>query len=154
MANPHPIINVKDQFKKGNPGGPGAPRKRPQSEANEERLRLELPEDVRCMLKLWKHATYADAIALQLSRKAIKGDVLAAKELRESVEGRSVQRVEVGTAGSSDCELRVIWEPALVRPLTKKDIEVREQLGLPCRVEQPIDVKPELPASDEEPSES
>lgn len=105
------------------PRSPGAPRKRPQSEANDDLLRMTLPEDwrkaintvkvdgVRKPVELLKPgATFADAIAVGLGKKAIAGDATCAKELRESVEGRSVQRIEMSAPEDRGFEVRVTFE--------------------------------------------
>jgi len=47
MANPNGNPANLKPFLPGNPGGPGRPRKRPQSEANEDLLRMEIPEEWR-----------------------------------------------------------------------------------------------------------
>ena len=128
MANPHPRIDqiVATQFKPGNPGGPGGKRKRPMSEANDDLLRLEIPAEmldslnmavvhgVKKNMKILKPgATWADAIAYGLVKKALLGEVPAAKELRESVEGKSTQRIELISHEDRQVELSVVFEQAI-----------------------------------------
>lgn len=106
----------------------GRPRKRPQSEANEELLRSEIPEVMRLSMNkgmgkevLKKGACWADAIAYGLARKAVAGDSAAAKELRESVEGKSVQRVELTSPEDKGFEVKVTFEmPAKARTIEEK----------------------------------
>ena len=100
----------------GNPGGRS--RKRPQSEANEDLLRSEIPPMMLAAMNkngriLRAHATWADAIALGLGRKAVAGDSACAKELRESVEGKSVQRIELGAPGAAGFRVNVKFEVPL-----------------------------------------
>lgn len=115
------------------PLSPGRPRKRPQSEANDDLLRMEIPESMLRQLNtvmqngravqmqiLKAGATWADAIAYGLAKKAVMGDATAAKELRESVEGKSVQRVELTSPEDKGFEVKVTFElPAAQRQVEK-----------------------------------
>jgi hypothetical protein len=85
------------------PISPGRPRKRPLSEAYEDWLREIIPAtkvaELRAEgIKLKAGATNADMVALAQGRQAIKGNVNAAKELREAVEGKATQRIELAHA--------------------------------------------------------
>jgi hypothetical protein len=108
---------IANRFKVGNPGGPGRPKKRPQTEANESVLNAQVPEPIWRALKafgLKKDATWAEAIALSLAHQAVvKGNVLASKELRESVEGRSVQRHELLSHEDKKVTISVEYESAV-----------------------------------------
>ena len=104
--NPASLENLKP-FEKGNPGGPGRPRKRPVSEAYDDHVRELLPTEVRVAMKLKPGATWADAIAVGLARKAVAGDVGAAKEIREAVEGKATQRIELVSPEDRGFEVRV-----------------------------------------------
>src|SRR5262249_13133594 len=102
MANPNPRTDhlKATRFKPGHPGLGGRPRKRPQSEAHEEFLRSPLLPVMRLKfqnagLKIPANATNADGISIALGLRALRGDVNAGKELRESVEGKSKIRVEL-----------------------------------------------------------
>jgi hypothetical protein len=133
MPTEKQLANLRPPWKPGeHVPGAGRPRKRPQSEANDERLREVLPEPMRVALNkmsiggaplrselLKKGATWADAIALGLSKKALQGDSFAAKELRESVEGKSVQRFELGAPEDRGFSVSVSFEP-LPEKLQKK----------------------------------
>lgn len=126
MPNPNgppPEARIPHQFQIGNPGGPGRPRKRPQSEANDDLLRMEIPDQMLRQLNtimvaghattmqiLKKGATWADAIAYGLAKKAVQGDATCAKELRESVEGKSVQRIELQSPEDRGFEVRVTFD--------------------------------------------
>jgi hypothetical protein len=84
------------QWQPGQSGNPhGRPRKRPISEAYEDRAQMTLDEDLCRALKLAKGSTYADAAALAVFRAAIKGRPDAARELREAIEGKQSQRLEL-----------------------------------------------------------
>jgi hypothetical protein len=122
------------QFKAGepsaNPGG--RPRKRIMSQAYENFLAQLCEPAVRLALKLPANATYADAVATGLGRRAMRGDAAAAKELREAIEGKATQRIEI--AGENQLELVVRFEPPIgLRP---KKIEKSAASNL-------IDVEPE-----------
>jgi hypothetical protein len=134
---------VASQFKTGNPGGPGRPRRTPLSDAYREILASEFPKDLARKMGLRIGSTWLDAIATQAARTALKlteGGTSARKEIREAIEGRAKQRIEFGEAGSSPCEFYIVYAPDKpnVKPLPES--------------EPAIDVAPELP--DSEPSES
>jgi hypothetical protein len=106
------------RFKVGNPGGPGAPRKRPQSEANEAMLRRVMPEKVRNSMNaglnepyLQKGSSNADGVSFALLKRAWTGDANAARELRESVEGKSVARHEISGPDNRKWVVEVCYEP-------------------------------------------
>ena len=46
------------------------------------------PEVERKKLGLWKGATWGDAIALQLFKFTLRGNVVAAREIREGIDGK------------------------------------------------------------------
>jgi hypothetical protein len=81
------------------------------TEAYDNWLRSECPADIRAVLKLGKDATMADAVAHGLGRRALRGDYNAARELREAVEGRSMQRVELMGADNT-ITVEVEWAEA------------------------------------------
>jgi hypothetical protein len=118
---------------RGNPGG--RPPKRPQSEANDALLRMPASAEVVVALRefgLKPGATVADVVAVCLYREALKGNVQAAKELRESVEGKSVARVELLTQEEKTIELAVVFDnvPDSVRdrllPASQRVIDVED----------------------------
>jgi hypothetical protein len=54
-----------------------------------------LPERWRKQLGLWNHATWFDAVAASMFRAAVRGDVAAAREIREAIEGKAPLHVEL-----------------------------------------------------------
>jgi Family of unknown function (DUF5681) len=130
------------RFKPGQSGNPlGRPRKRPQSEANDERLRSLLDNATRIKMGLPVGATQADGISWMLVEKAKRGDVFAAKELRESVEGKSVQRHELGGPTETGWKVSVEYEP-LGEETIRRVEEYQRRLDAKALPE-PIDVAPE-----------
>jgi hypothetical protein len=55
-----------------------------------------LPEHWRKKLDLWPGATWFDGIAASIIRAAVRGDVAAAREIREATEGKAPLHVELG----------------------------------------------------------
>jgi Family of unknown function (DUF5681) len=108
-----PADRIKDfRFQPGVSGNPkGRPRKRPVTESHEDRLRSPLEAETRRKMKLPEGATQADAISWMLVEKAKRGDVAAAKELRESVEGKSVMRHEISSPSNRAWVVEVCYEP-------------------------------------------
>lgn len=82
------------QFKVGNPGGPGGPRKEPITDEYRRLLGMRLPEALREQLKLPKGATYLTALALRQMQAALKPDTAAAREVTDRVQGRATARIE------------------------------------------------------------
>ncbi len=97
MANPKGNPQNLIPFKPGQSGNPsGRPKRRPISDAYEAVADLPLPEELRAKLKLPKGAKYRDAVALRQFQMAIlKGNAPSAKEIREAIEGKATQRVEL-----------------------------------------------------------
>jgi hypothetical protein len=76
-------------FKPGQSGNPGGrPKKKPLTEAYGRILKRRVPADLVRKLGLKGHPTYAEMIAISLTREAVKGKVQAASELADRVEGR------------------------------------------------------------------
>src|SRR5690349_2195648 len=96
-------------YKPGQSGNPaGRPRKRPLSEAYDNLLRELLPEQERKALKLPVGTTWAEAIASSRARHALtRAGVESARELREAVEGRATQRVELSPTSDNGVEFVV-----------------------------------------------
>lgn len=78
----------------GNPSG--RPKTKPITDRYHRIVETDLPDDVRRALGLPSGATFGDAIALAQARQAIKGETAAAKEMREAIEGRSMEQLDVG----------------------------------------------------------
>jgi hypothetical protein len=113
---------VQTRFKPGVSGNPtGRPRKRPASEAYDDLLRMEIPDKMRHAMNqslgdpppLKKGATWADAMALGVMKRALTGDAAAAKELREGVEGKSTQRIELAPPEDRTTTLTITFAPAI-----------------------------------------
>lgn len=109
------------------PRSPGRPRKRPQSEAYEEWLRTEIPPHKVAAFRaegiiLKKGATNADMVAMAMGKEAIKGNVNAAKEMRESVEGKATQRIEMSHADGRAPEFVVMY----ATPIPGEDLDTEE----------------------------
>jgi hypothetical protein len=143
---------VNTRFQPGHAPLPGAgrPRNRPQSEASDDFLRMEIPEPWRKAMNkvtvdgrpttveiLKPGATFADAIAYGLGKKAMTGDAVAAKELREAVEGKATQRFEFTPTDSGIAQFAVVYA---------NGIPGKE---LPPDESKVIDVVPEKPDGEE-----
>ena len=101
MANPkgNPQ-NLRPPWPKGVSGNPaGGPKRRPFSDRYAIMAEQPLPDDLRRKLHLDKGATWGDAVSYRLFVAAFKGQPTAARELREAVEGRAAQRIELTGAG-------------------------------------------------------
>ena len=70
----------------GNPGG--RPKKKPLTDAYAAILDKTVPPDMAIKLKLPESATYAEVIAMALAVAAVNGEVKAAAELADRVEGK------------------------------------------------------------------
>src|SRR2546423_1749008 len=145
MPSEASLANLKP-YRAGESGNPGGrPRKRPQSEASDDLLRSTIPEVLRTSMNkgmgndvLKKGATWADAIAYGLARKAIAGDAAAAKELADRVEGKPTQRIELTRTEDCTPEFVVVYATQIPGART---IDVKPEKELP----------PGAPADDETP---
>jgi hypothetical protein len=61
-------------------------------------------------VKLEAGATNFDLVALILAQRALGGDVDAAKELREAVEGKRAQRIELCSSPERSFEVKVSYK--------------------------------------------
>jgi hypothetical protein len=77
----------------GNPGG--GRKKRPITDTLLHVGALPIPERWRKKLSLWAGATWFDGVAMAMFQEAAKGDPAAAKEIREAIEGKAPQRIEL-----------------------------------------------------------
>jgi hypothetical protein len=77
----------------GNPGG--RPKKRPISDRYHEFAEQVLEERTRIALGLPKGATNGDALTIQQFRAGFKSNTPAAREIREAIEGKATQRLEI-----------------------------------------------------------
>jgi hypothetical protein len=84
------------RFQPGQSGNlSGRPKKRAISDRYEIMAEQPLPKKERSDLGLRKGATYGDAIAHAQFHSAIEGKTEAAREIREAIEGKATQRVEL-----------------------------------------------------------
>jgi hypothetical protein len=102
--------------------GAGRPRKRPLTEAHDDLVRQELPPKFRRALiaagaQLPRNATWADAIAFSMARKALSGDVAAAKEIGDRIEGKPPQRIELSRSEERAPELVVVYAAGMPEEL-------------------------------------
>jgi hypothetical protein len=78
------------RFKPGQSGNPGGrPKKTPLADACRELLNKPAPDDP-------SGRSYAEAIAERLARKALAGDISAAREIADRAEGKARQAMELG----------------------------------------------------------
>ena len=89
------------------PKSPGRPPKRPVSAAYEAWLRMPIDSERLAKFKadgitFRKGATNADVMAFSMGQKAIRGDVAAAKEIREGVQGKAPQEITVNSDRQSE----------------------------------------------------
>ena len=99
-------------WKPGQTGNPnGRPRKKPITDRYREAIEEELPDEDREALGLPRGATIGDAIAKKMARRAAFDEVRAvesAREIRESIEGRAPQSIDVNEA--RDIQIHVSYE--------------------------------------------
>ena len=96
MANPKGNPKNLKPWKPGQSGNPGGrPKKRPITDCYDALLDKPLPDELVRLLKVKKGTTYGEAIALGQAISAIKGKAESAREIREALEGKTTQRVEV-----------------------------------------------------------
>ena len=100
-----------------NTNASGSSKDLPISGLYSDLARRVLPEELRTELHMSHGATYGDALAKALFDAAIKGNVLASREIRESVEGKASQRRIA--EGPQKFELLVNYEPPLLAMVPK-----------------------------------
>ncbi|HKS94953.1 MAG TPA: hypothetical protein VJV74_02345 [Terriglobia bacterium] len=105
-------------WKKGcpSPNPTGRPHKRPISDRYAMVLEMKLPPDLVKRLtaagvELPRSATIGDAIAYMQARIALK-NTDAAKEIREAIEGKAPQRMEIASLVRNDINITVRFESA------------------------------------------
>src|SRR5437773_9185132 len=96
MANGQGNPQTLKPWKPGQSGNPGGrPKKRPITDCYGALLNQSLPDELVRLLRVKKGTTYGEAIALGQAVSAIKGKAESAREIREALEGKTAQRVEV-----------------------------------------------------------
>ena len=102
----------------GNPGG--RPKKLPITDRLREICETPLPED-RCRKEgLKPGSTWGELIALRMFEAAAEGNVRAATEIREAIEGKAGQRLETSGTEKREVEIHVVYDQE------KRDRSVRE----------------------------
>lgn len=102
------------RFQPGQSGNPdGRPRYAALSAAYRHQLACRLDGETARALKLSHDSTVAEAIAVVLSRCALAGDVNAAREMCNRVEGQAPQFLGIATAARPKTEvtIRVVTDP-------------------------------------------
>jgi len=89
----------------GNPGG--GRKKRPITNALLHIGAQTLPERWRKRLGLLAGATWFEGIAMAMYQEAAKGNPAAAKEIREAIEGKAPQRIELNADVDLDLGLKL-----------------------------------------------
>ena len=130
MANPKSLANL-TPFKAGaewTGNRKGRPPKRPITDRLREWAERPLDAKTRKRFKLPATTlTYGDALALIQFQESFKGRTMAAKEIREAIEGKATSRIEV--IGSDTDE-----QPNLAMTIAKiREFYGLEEPKLPCR---------------------
>lgn len=124
MANPkgNPQYLTAPRFKKGQSGNPGGkPKKRPITDEYANLADQPLPEKLRQQLqtklgvKLAPGTTFSQSVAIRryleaMGYKMETGGTKAAKEIRESMEGKAPQRIEITQAPKTEIRIRVKFD--------------------------------------------
>jgi len=96
MAGKGRVENLRPPWKPGESGNPsGRPKNRPISDLYAEFAERPVPEKLRRALGLAKGATFAEAQTMSLFIAACNGDVRAAHEIREGIEGKANVRSNI-----------------------------------------------------------
>ena len=124
--------NLRPAWRKGepSPNPSGRPKRLPISDTYESLADEPIPDSVRKILKqngvtLEPGMTFAQALAMRIWMRALSGDQTAAKELRESMEGKSAQR-SAPPVSSDPANIRVTYD----REVEDDASEVKSKLCL------------------------
>jgi hypothetical protein len=121
MAGKGRIQNLRPPWKPGESGNPsGRPKKRPISNLYAEFAERPVPEKLRRKLGLGVGATFAEAQTVSLFTAASNGNVQAAREIREGIEGKASERPTLGDV--NDVVIRIVEERRGKKPEASQDI--------------------------------
>ncbi len=91
------------KWKPGQSGNPsGRPKRRPISDAYLALADCQIPRKLAKKLGLKKGSTWRDTVAHAILEEAAKGNVRAATEVREAIEGKATQRIELSGEGAEN----------------------------------------------------
>ncbi len=130
MANPKGRPQNLKPWKPGQSGNPGGrPQKRPITEGYEQFANEKLPEDVCKKLGLKAGSTYAQGAARAQFIKALQGETKAVAEIREAIEGKATQRIEI----DGDQRMTLAGDPGAplkvnLKTLTDDELKVYESI--------------------------
>ena len=120
MAGRGRIQNLRPPWKPGESGNPsGRPKKRPISDLYAEFAERPVPEKLRRALGLAKGATFAEAQTVSLFTAASNGNVQAAREIREGIEGKASERPRLGEI--DEVVFRIVEERRGKKPEASQD---------------------------------
>jgi hypothetical protein len=106
---------------KWKPGQSGNPSGRPKKSTDAKRLsdayRIQLQEQ--CTAEGLEHLTWAEAIAVGMAQAAARGETTAAKELRETTEGKTPENIRIGDPEGKPLE-RPVLDVHFVTPVKTK----------------------------------
>ncbi len=98
---PRDTSHLKPPWKPGQSGNPGGrPKRRPISDSYQALADVAIPAKIARKLRLPKGSTWRDTIAYAILQQAANGNVRAAAEVREAIEGKATQRIELSGEGA------------------------------------------------------
>lgn len=108
-------------WEKGKSGNPsGRPKRRPITEAYALIAKRRVPKKIRVALQLGDKATWAEALAYGQFFNAAKGRHGNATEIREAIEGKATQRIEL--SGVEDAAPIRVADKVDITQFTKEEL--------------------------------
>ncbi len=103
MANPRGNPgNLLPPWKPGQSGNPsGRPKRKPISDRYAILADMKMPDEMRRKLQMPEGSTFGDAVAFRIFMGALKGAPASAREIREAIEGKAAQRIDVTSGGKT-----------------------------------------------------
>lgn len=115
---------------KGVSGNPSGRPKKPITDRYKVLLERALPKSRRLALHLRPGATYADAVVAQQIERAIDGSYNDVREIREAIEGKAPQAIELS---GGDSPIHVEAAPRLdLRKLSKDQLLAYKEILARC----------------------